>query len=265
MKAAGLQPLQADITKPAELARLPAPFDWVVNTVSSNKGGAEEYRTVYLNGTRHLIEWLRAAPPRKFVYTSSTSVYAQNDGSNVKEQSPTEPENESGQVLVQTERILLEAAHRHRFPAVILRVAGIYGPGRGHLFQQYLRNEARIAGRGERILNIIHRDDLIGIILTALKSARPGEIYNAVDEEPVAQIHFFRWLSETLGKRMPPFDPELAKVERKRGLTNKRVLNRKLKMELGYQFKYPTFRQGYTAEIQRLEQAGELNIELEPR
>jgi nucleoside-diphosphate-sugar epimerase len=99
----------------------------------------------------------------------------------------------------------------------------------------------------------------------ALKSARPGEIYNAVDEEPVAQIHFFRWLSETLGKWMPPFDPELAQAERKRGLTNKRVLNRKLRMELGYQFKYPTFRQGYTAEIQRLEQAGELEIELEPR
>ena len=97
-----------------------------------------------------------------------------------------------------------------------------------------------------------------------LKSGRPGEIYNVVDDEPVAQIHFFRWLSETLGKWMPPFagteDPA-----RKRGLTNKRVLNRKLKMELGYQFKYPTFRQGYTAEIKRLADAGELNIELEPR
>ncbi len=265
MKAAGLQPLQADITKPAELARLPAPFDWVVNTVASNQGGVEAYRAVYCEGTRNLIEWLRTAPPRKFVYTSSTSVYAQNDGSHVKEQSPTEPENETSKVLVETEKLLLQAVQQHHFPAVILRVAGIYGPGRGHLLRQYLRNEAKIAGHGERLMNMIHRDDLIGIILTALKSARPGEIYNVVDEEPVAQIHFFRWLSETLGKWMPPFEPELAKAERKRGLTNKRVLNRKLKMELGYQFKYPTFRQGYTAEIQRLEQAGELDIELEPR
>ena len=54
-------------------------------------------------------------------------------------------------------------------------------------------------------------------------------------------------------------------AERKRGITNKKVQNRRLKMELGYQFKYPNFRKGYTAEIQRLDQAGKLNIELEPR
>src|SRR5216117_79332 len=58
LKAAGIQPLIADITKRDELAKLPAPFDWVVNCVSSSKGGAEEYREVYFNGTRNLIEWL---------------------------------------------------------------------------------------------------------------------------------------------------------------------------------------------------------------
>ena len=119
--------------------------------------------------------------------------------------------------------------------------------------------------KGERLINMIHRDDLVGVILAALKDARPGEIYNAVDDEPVAQIHFFRWLSETLGKWMPPFATEAENAARKRGLTNKKVSNRKLKMELGYQFKYPTFRQGYTAEIQRLEQAGQLDIKPEPR
>jgi nucleoside-diphosphate-sugar epimerase len=115
---------------------------------------------------------------------------------------------------------------------------------------------------------MIHRDDLVGVILAVLKSGRPGEIYNAVDDEPVPQIHFFRWLSETLGKWMPPFDTDDTEGEssqRKRGLTNKRVQNRKLKMELGHLFKYPTFRQGYTAEIKRLGDAGELNIEPEPR
>jgi hypothetical protein len=81
----------------------------------------------------------------------------------------------------------------------------------------------------------------------------------------VAQIHFFRWLSEALGKWMPPFAAETENAGRKRGLTNKKLQNRKLKMELGYQFKYPTFRQGYTAEIQRLDDAGLLNIDLEPR
>jgi nucleoside-diphosphate-sugar epimerase len=131
--------------------------------------------------------------------------------------------------------------------------------------KQYLRNEARIAGQGERLLNMIHRDDLVSTIIAALKSGRAGEVYNAVDDEPVAQIHFFRWLSETLGKYMPPFAAGEEDAQRKRGLTNKKVSNRKLKMELGVQLKYPNFRQGYTAEITRLDRAGLLNIEPEPR
>lgn len=263
LEASGIKPVVADITKPADLASLPGPFDWVVNCVSSNKGGVEEYREVYLNGARNLINWLAAAPPKKFVYTSSTSVYGQTDASQVKETSPTEPATDTGRLLVETEKLLLAAAPK--LPAVILRVAGIYGPDRGHLFLQYLKNEARIPGKGERFINMIHRDDLVGVIIAALKSGRSGEVYNAVDDEPVAQIHFFRWLSETLGKWMPPFATEADNGERKRGVTNKKVQNRRLKMELGYQFKYPNFRKGYTAEIQRLDQAGKLNIELEPR
>jgi len=263
LKAAGVQPLLADVTRAADLAGLPGPFDWVVNCVSSTRGGVEEYREVYLNGTRNLIEWLGAAPPKKFVYTSSTSVYGQTDSSMVKETSPTEPASETSRLLVEAEKLLLSAAPK--FPAVVLRVAGIYGPERGHLFLQYLKNEAKIAGQGERLINMIHRDDLTGVILAALKNGRPGEVYNAVDDEPVAQIHFFRWLSETLGKWMPPFATEEESAERKRGLTNKKVQNRRLKMELGYQFRYPNFRKGYTAEIQRLEQAGQLNLEPEKR
>lgn len=265
LAAAGIQPLVADITRPKELAGLPGPFDWVINTVSSTKGGAEEYRQVYLEGTRNLIEWLQHAPPIKFVYTSSTSVYGQTDASVVKESSVTEPASETSRLLVETEKLLLDAALQKKVPAVILRVAGIYGPERGHLFLQYLRNEARMAAQGERLINMIHRDDLVGVIITALKNGRPGEIYNAVDDEPVTQLHFFRWLSETLGKWMPPLATEAENAQRKRGLTNKKVSNRKLKMELGFQFKYPTFRQGYTAEIQRLDRAGLLNIEPEPR
>jgi nucleoside-diphosphate-sugar epimerase len=107
---------------------------------------------------------------------------------------------------------------------------------------------------------MIHREDLVTAIVAALTSGRVGEIYNVVDDEPVAQIHFFRWLSETLGKWMPPFATEQETAERKRGLTNKKVSNRRLRMELGVQLKYPTFRQGYTAEITRLERAGQLVI-----
>jgi nucleoside-diphosphate-sugar epimerase len=256
--ANGIQPLVADVTRRADLDNLPLPFDWVVNAVSSNKGGAEDYRRIYLEGLRNVLQWLEASPPKKFVHISSTSVYGQTDGSLVKESSPTEPKSELGQILVAAEKLLQDTARARKFPVVILRAAGIYGPGRGHLFLQYLKNEARIPGRGERLLNMIHRDDLATSVSVALKSGRPGEVYNASDDEPVPMIHFFRWLSETLGKNMPPFAPEDQAAPRKRALTQKKVSNRKLRMELGCPLRYPTFRQGYTAEIQRLQDAGEL-------
>jgi nucleoside-diphosphate-sugar epimerase len=264
LKAAGIQPLVADVTKPETLAMLPQNFDWVVNCVAAG-GGAEDYRQVYLQGTRNLIEWLEPNLPKKFVYTSSTSVYGQTDGSQVKESSPTEPPVETAKILLETEKLLLTATQEKKFPAVILRVAGIYGPDRGHWFKQFLKNEARIEGDGSRFLNMIHRDDLIGGIIAALKSGRPGEIYNATDDEPVSQLHFFQWLAQSLDKPLPPSEPENPDENRKRGATNKRVSNRKLRMELGYQFKYPNFRKGYSAELLRLDRAGELHVEPDQR
>ena len=262
MKAAGIQPLFGDVTQPETLARLPREFDWVMNCVAAG-GGADDYRQVYLQGTRNLIEWLAPASAeasarqalKKFVYTSSTSVYGQTDGSQVKESSPTEPLAETAKILVETEKVLLAAVAERKFPAVILRVAGIYGPDRGHWFKQFLKNEARMEGDGSRFLNMIHRDDLIDCIIAALKSGRAGEIYNAVDDEPVSQMNFFQWLAGTGGKYPPPSEPGNPAENRKRGVTNKRISNRKLKMELGHQFKYPNFRKGYSAELLRLDHA----------
>ena len=249
LQAAGIHPLVGDITRPETLLDLPSQFDWVVNCVSSSHGGADDYRRVYLQGARNLLARLEHTPPAKFVYTSSTGVYGQNDGSLVDETAPTEPPNETSRVLVETERVWLEAARKRNFPAVVLRVAGIYGPGRGWWFKQFLAGEARIEGEGQRTLNMIHRDDVAGCIIAALERGQPGEIYNAVDDEPVTQRDFFAWLATKLNRPLPPSAPEDEEVSRKRGVTNKRITNRKLKTELGYTFRYPTFREGYAEEL----------------
>ncbi|HVM46902.1 MAG TPA: NAD-dependent epimerase/dehydratase family protein, partial [Candidatus Acidoferrum sp.] len=198
-------------------------------------------------------EWLSPAMPQKFVYTSSTSVYGQTDGSIVTEASPADPPTDTGRVLVEAERLLLDAAQQHGLPAVVLRVAGIYGPGRGYWFKQYLAGTATIEGAGQRVLNMIHRDDVAGAITAALRKGRPGQIYNAVDDEPVTQLAFFQWLSASTDRPLPPFVPEDPDVARKRGLTNKRVSNRRLKEELGYCFQYPTFREGYLVQVRLIQ------------
>ncbi len=256
LTGAGIRPLYGDITRREDLNKLPRKFDWVVNCVASGGGTVEDYRRTYLLGTRNLLEWLdEAALLRKYVYTSSTSVYGQNDGSPVTESDPAVPAAETGRILVETEKILLDAAVGRKFPTVILRLAGIYGPERGYWLRQFLRGEARIEGAGERFLNMIHRDDVIGAILAALTNAKPGSVFNAVDDEPASQLTVFEWLAHRLGKPLPPFVPENPTEPRRRAATNKRVSNLKLKTELRYALKYPTFREGYEAELGRLGEA----------
>jgi len=260
IEKAGVHFLCADIGNRSSLDKLPTPFDWVVDMVSAGGGGAVEYRQAYLEGAKNLIDWLKSRPPRKFVFTSSTAVYGQDDGSQVKEESPTDPASETGRILVETERVLMEAFQTSKFPSIVLRVAGIYGPDRGYWLRQFLKNQAVIEGNGDRCVNMVHLDDLVQVAIAALQSARPGQVYNVVDDEPVSQLHLFRWLSDATGKPMPPFAPVSNASARSRLVTNKRVLNRRLKMELGVQFKYSTFRQGLTAEIQRLEQIGAVDL-----
>jgi nucleoside-diphosphate-sugar epimerase len=242
---AGIQTVDADITKPASLENISSQWDWVVNCVSSSRGTIEDYRAVYLGGARNLLNWLSKSPLRKFVYTSSTGVYGQTDGSVVTEASSANPESETAQVLVETENILLAAASERNFPAVILRVSGIYGPGRGYWLKQFQNGEARLEGRGERTLNMVHRDDVGGAIIAALERGQPGEIYNVTDDEPVTQIELFRWLAQRLGRPVPP--PAEANPGRKRAVTSKRVSNARLKTGLAYRLEYPGFREGFSA------------------
>jgi nucleoside-diphosphate-sugar epimerase len=248
LQSAGITPIHADISNPASLPPNPT-FDVVINLVSSSKGGADEYRQVYLEGTRNVIRWLTNSPPRVYLYTSSTSVYAQADASWVTEQSPAEPGSPTSHLLLETERELLSAHRATGFPAIILRPSGIYGPERGHLFKQFLRGEATLRDDGSSWINMIHVTDLASAITHLIDRGVPGEIYNVTDDEPVTQVDYFQWLSHQLARPMPPSAP--ADPARKRGATNKRVSNAKLK-STGLVFQYPNFREGYAAEIQRL-------------
>ena len=252
----GITPWVGDLTLPATLATLPGPFDWVVNTVSSSRGGTDEYRAVYRDGMRNLLLWLREHPPAAFAYTSSTSVYGQASGEWVDESSPAEPGTETGRLLVETEQLVLDAARSGSVPGRVLRVAGIYGPGRGHLFQQFLRGEARLQGDGARWIDMIHRDDVAGAITAALTHGRAGELYNTVDDEPVSQRAFLTWLADRLGRSLPPSATAEEAAGRKRGLTHKRVSNRKLKTETGWTAGFPTFREGYAGELDACGVAG---------
>jgi len=203
----------------------------VIHCASSGKGDAGAYREIFLETTARLI---KERTFEHLIFTSSTSVYAQADGSLVTETDPAEPERETGKVLRETEELVL--AHR----GTVLRLAGIYGPGRCVPLEKLLSGEAVIEGDGERIINSIHRDDAVSALYLAASHRYQG-ILNVADNVPVTQLEWFQWVSRLLGRPLPPFAPR--NLNRKRAWTSKKVSNAKLR-SLGWSPKFPSFREG---------------------
>lgn len=249
-ESASIIPLSIDITNAESLHTIPRNAQWIINAVSSSKGGVDAYRNIYLEGTQLLVHHLLHYPHIKhYIHISSTSVYGQTDGSWVNESSSRKPISKTGQILVQMEDFLMDQCC---FPTTIVRASGIYGSDRSYLLDQYVKGEARMVGEGMRYLNMIYVEDLVFAIYHILQKALPGTIYNVSDIEPVTQKRFFTWLSKRLGKPLPPAASSSELARRKRALTNKRVSSHRLRNELGYEFVYPSFREGYADRIASL-------------
>ena len=242
--AADVTPHALDVTDPSSFEAIPKDFDVIYYTPSSSRGDASVHQAVFVDGTAHLLNWLGDAATR-LIFTSSTSVYPQTDGNWVDETANHDGATGTAINLLQAEALFQESPQL----ATILRVAGIYGPERGYLYRQFLKDEAVITQGGSRWINMIHRDDVVSALVTALNI--PPGIYNVSDDEPLTQRAFFEWLAKELDKTVPP-EGEVQK--RKRAATNKRVSNAKLKAT-DWQLKYPNFREGYGALINE-EQGG---------
>jgi len=226
-------PIRAvDISDRAAVAAAASAFDAVLHCASSGGGGTESYRRIYVEGARNLISELR---PRTFLYTSSTSVYAQAGGEWVDEESATEPVHETGKILREAE----EFVRQNR--GMVARLAGIYGPGRSALLRKFLSGEARIEAGTERYQNQAHRDDIAAALFHLVDTPNELQIVNVTDDRPMTQRQCYEWLAAKLDRPVPPIASRIP--ERKRGASNKRVSNRRLR-EIGWQPRFPTFSRG---------------------
>ena len=223
-----------DVSQDCDVAKRSGAFDAVIHCASSGGGGAEAYREIYLNGARHL---LKTFPRAKTLFTSSTSVYAQRDGSTVTEDSETKPLRETSRVLLEAEQLILEK------DGIIARLAGIYGPRRSALLSKFLNGTATMDPNNDRFVNQVHRDDIASALFLLLgrEAETSAQIYNVVDDQPVLQSQCYLWLAQRLNRPVPP--ARKSEQPRKRGDTNKRVSNTKLH-QLGWTPAYPSFGDG---------------------
>ncbi|RKD95261.1 SDR family oxidoreductase [Halopiger aswanensis] len=245
---AGFEAVRADITDRDELERVPD-VDAIVFAASSGGRGADAAREVYVEGLRTAIEAFgdREDAPERLIYTSSTGVYGDHDGDWVDETTPIEPTTAKTEVLAEAERIARELPSEYGYDGTVARYAGLYGPDRYRL-ERYLEGPVT-----EGYLNMVHRDDAAGSVRFLLEAdlAR-GEVVQVVDDEPAPKWEFADWLADQCGLEEPPKrtkddrleDDDLSEAARRRILTSKRCSNAKLR-ELGYEFAYPTYREGY--------------------
>ena len=250
LRAAGVETVVGDLAWTAWHCEIDAAPEFAVNCVSSGGGGVEGYRHSYLRGMESIVAWARANHRvGTFIYTSSTSVYPQGDGTVVDETMPTDGVSDRAQLLVATEETMRAAPQPWR-RSFTLRLAGIYGPDRHHLIEQVRKGE--VSGTGDHHLNLIHRDDIVSAVAACLTSANVNgnEILNVADDGRATKAEIVRWLAERLEVPMPTFTGVPAGVRRQ--LTPDRIIaNAKLKALLGWRPRHSTFREGYASLLSR--------------
>ncbi len=220
--------LACDVADPGAVKSLP-PADFIVHCAASGRGGADAYQRVYVDGCRNLTQRFPGVP---LLFTSSTSVYAQTDGSIVTEESPADPDRETGRRLLDAEQTTLAAR------GIVARLAGIYGPERSVILKKFLSGEAVIEDNGHRFLNQIHRDDAARAIFHLATSGIRGAVFNVSDSTPLPQRVAYEALSRMFSRPLPPSGPR--DLNRKRGWTHKQVSNAKLRAT-GWEPEFPSF------------------------
>lgn len=239
----GIVPLAADLCDPASLSALPGGLDVVFYTAAADGRDEAGYRAAYPEGLGNLLDALARAPrpPRRVLFTSSTSVHAQDDGAWVDESSPAEPTHFTGRTVLAAEALLAASP----LPGTALRLGGIYGPGRTRLLEQVRAGRAVVPEGPPLYTNRIHRDDAAGALdhLANLPAADP--VYLGVDCDPAPLEEVLGWLAGQMGA--PPLPRgEGATPSGRRRRTRKRCRNDRLRAT-GYRFRFPTFREGYGA------------------
>jgi nucleoside-diphosphate-sugar epimerase len=246
LRELGVTTVVADLAEQTWHAQIDGRPEFVLNCVSSGGGGLAGYERSYFGGMKSILAWAQArGGVGTLVYTSSTSVYPQGDGAVVDETASTTPAMERAKVLTDAEGLLVEAAARGTVRRYfILRLAGIYGPERHYLLEQVRSGE--IAGRGDYRLNLAHRDDITAAILAAFAAREEigNEIFNVADDRSTPKTEIVSWLAARLGLPTPSFTG--APATGRRTITPDRVIaNGKIRRMLGWQPRFPSYREGY--------------------
>lgn len=233
----GVIPVAADLAEEQGLERVPGDLDACVTAISADERSPSAYEAAYVRAVHNLRSLLEVESPacQRWVHTSSTTVYGDESGDWVDEDTSTAPSSFTGRTVLAGEGLVLDSPVPHR---TVIRLGGIYGPGRTRLLDS-VRSGRATCPPEPTYTNRIHRDDAAGAIRHLLALDEPPEVVVGVDSNPAERCEVLTWLAEELGAPAPTTGPGS-----NRG--NKRASNARL-LATGYTFLHPTFREGYRA------------------
>ncbi len=233
----GIEPIVGDVTDAATLAGLPE-VDTLLWAVGLDRAAGRSQREVYVGGLENMLPRI-VGRVRRWIYISSTSVYGQTEGEWVDESSECRPELENGKVCLEAETRLRAAEPE----ANILRLAGIYGPGRLVARLAALRAGLVLDGSPEAWLNLIHVDDAVASVIACERRGTPGTTYLVCDNQPCRRSEYYSLLANLIGAPAPRTS-EIDLSANASVSLNKRCSNRRLRDELQVAFRYPTIHTG---------------------
>jgi len=242
LAAEGVHAFAADITKPQTLPRLP-PAETVVFSVSPERKCSADLHALYVEGLKNVLDRL-VERPRRFILISTTGVFGEAVDGWIDEQTPPAPRRPAARALLAAEKLLEQ--HPISDCSVVLRLAGLYGPGRVAALAD-VRSGRPLAKDPHTLINLIHVVDAAHVITACDQAANPPRLLLVSDGNPVRRGEFYRYLAQLLKAPLPNFvQPPL----NARPGASKRVSNRLMLDCLGLQLRYPSFREGLRALVE---------------
>lgn len=237
----GIGWLQGDLTDAASLRNLPAGLTQVVYLPTPDQRDASAYRRIFVDGLRNLLSALDARKMRRVLFVSSSAVYGEHHGDWVDESTPPQPYGFNGEVLLEAEQLLASQS----MTSIVLRLAGLYGPGRLQLLERLRSGNARVPRTSTHWANRIHIDDAAAAIVHLLRLPDPLPLYVGADDTPLPLDVLYDALARMIGVAAP------AVGEAPAGIGSKRLSNARLR-ESGFVARWPDARIGYAALLDAL-------------